>query len=376
MEQTARIVSFPGLGLEFQVNRVAFQIGSMPIYWYGILIALGFILAILYVLKRSKDFGVDSDRMLDVIMGGAIGGIIGARLYFVAFKWEDYSKNLALIFDTRSGGMAIYGGVIFGFLAGYLMCKWRKVKFLPGADLVANAFLLGQGIGRWGNFINIEAFGSNTSLPWGMSSPVIVDYLSAHEAELEAIGMNIDPNMPVHPTFLYESIWCLLGFVLIGLYAKHRRFDGELILFYAVWYGSERMVVEGLRTDSLLIPGTTVRVSQILATLLVVAAAAIWITIRMKMKKANDPDYLRLYVTTEEAAQIAAGTFYDTKAKTETTTETTAENVTEDGTENIEDTTITEAADDEPETETEAEQVSEETQDNNKIETEQNEGEK
>lgn len=372
MEQTARIVSFPGLGLEFQVNRVAFQIGSMPIYWYGILIALGFILAILYVLKRAKGFGVDSDRMLDVIMGGAIGGIIGARLYFVAFKWEDYSKNLALIFDTRSGGMAIYGGVIFGFLAGYLMCKWRKVKFLPGADLVANAFLLGQGIGRWGNFINIEAFGSNTSLPWGMSSPVIVDYLSAHEAELEAIGMNIDPNMPVHPTFLYESLWCLLGFVLIGLYAKHRRFDGELILFYAVWYGSERMVVEGLRTDSLLIPGTTVRVSQILATLLVVAAAAIWITIRMKIKKANDPDYLRLYVTTDEAAQIAAGTFYENKPKTESAPEITTENVADDVTEN--EASINEAAD--TESETEAEQPSEETQDNNKIETEQNEGEK
>lgn len=335
MDSVIKTVSFPGLGLEFQINRIAFSIGNMAIYWYGILIAFSFILAILYALKRAKDFGVDPDRILDVIMGGAVGGIIGARLYYVAFKWEYYSQNLNMIFNTRSGGMAIYGGVIFGFLAGYLMCRWRKVKFLPAADIAANAFLLGQAIGRWGNFVNIEAFGSNTSLPWGMSSPGITEYLSQHEAELEAIGMNIDPNMPVHPTFLYESLWCIIGFALIALYAKHRKFDGELVLFYAVWYGSERMFVEGLRTDSLLIPGTSIRVSQILAALIVLIAAVVWIVLRNKIKKANDPNYLPLFVTTPEAAQIAAGTYYNKKSETSETTSDLVDNFEESEQENL-----------------------------------------
>lgn len=186
MEQT---VAFPGLGLEFNINRVAFQIGNIPVYWYGILIALGFILAIIYVNKRAKEFGIDPDRMLDVIMGGAVGGIVGARAYYVLLKWDYYGQNLDQIFNTRSGGMAIYGGIIGGLLIGLLMCKIRKVRFVPAVDLAAGGFFIGQAIGRWGNFVNIEAFGGNTSLPWGMSSSVITSYLTEHEAELEALGM-------------------------------------------------------------------------------------------------------------------------------------------------------------------------------------------
>ena len=250
MEQTLTIVSFPGLGLEFDVNRVAFEIGSIPVYWYGILIALGFMLAILYTSKRAKQFGVDADRMLDVIMGGAIGGIIGARAYFVLLRWDYYGQNLDQIINTRSGGMAIYGGIIGGLLVGLLMCKIRKVKALPMVDLAAGGFLIGQAVGRWGNFVNIEAFGGNTSLPWGMASETITSYLTQHEEELEALGMNIDPNMPVHPTFLYESIWCLLGFLFIAWYTKRRKFDGELILIYMMWYGAGRAVIEGLPDDS------------------------------------------------------------------------------------------------------------------------------
>lgn len=317
MEQAARIVSFPGMGLKFDVNRVAFQVGSLPIYWYGIIIAVGFILAILYATKRSKEFGVDPDRLIDVILGGAVGGIIGARLYYVAFKWDYYGQNLDQIFNTRSGGMAIYGGIIGALLFGFLMCRLRKVRFLPTVDLASSGFLIGQAVGRWGNFVNIEAFGSNTSLPWGMSAQPITDYLTQHEAELEALGMNIDPNMPVHPTFLYESLWCLLGFALIALYTKRRRFDGEVTLFYLAWYGAGRVVIEGLRTDSLIIPGTSLRASQILAGVLVVAAAAAWILIRTRIKQSGDPEYLRLFATTEEARQIAEGTFYQKKPKEE-----------------------------------------------------------
>lgn len=311
MEQTANTVSFPGLGLDFEVNRVAFSIGDLPVYWYGILIALGFILAILYVSRRAREFGVDADRMLDVILGGAIGGIVGARAYYVILQWDYYGQNLSQIFNTRSGGMAIYGGLIGGVLIGLLMCKIRRVKFMPALDLVVGGFLIGQGIGRWGNFVNIEAFGANTSLPWGMSSSVITDYLTQHEAELEAIGMDIDPNMPVHPTFLYESLWCLLGFAFIAWYTRRRKFDGELTLLYMMWYGAGRAVIEGLRTDSLMIPGTSLRASQVLAAAMVVVAAIIWIVKTSKVKKAGGR---QLFVDSEQGQLIARGEFYKKKA--------------------------------------------------------------
>ena len=311
MEQTANTVSFPGLGLDFEVNRVAFSIGDLPVYWYGILIALGFILAILYVNRRAKEFGVDADRMLDVILGGAIGGIVGARAYYVILQWDYYGQNLSQIFNTRSGGMAIYGGLIGGVLIGLLMCKIRRVKFMPALDLVVGGFLIGQGIGRWGNFVNIEAFGANTSLPWGMSSSVITDYLTQHEAELEAIGMDIDPNMPVHPTFLYESLWCLLGFAFIAWYTRRRKFDGELTLLYMMWYGAGRAVIEGLRTDSLMIPGTSLRASQVLAAAMAVVAAIIWIVKTSKVKKAGGR---QLFVDSEQGQLIARGEFYKKKA--------------------------------------------------------------
>lgn len=306
-------VSFPGMGLEFEVNRVAFHLGSLPVYWYGILIALGFVLAIMYVNRRAKEFGVDADRMLDVILGGAIGGIVGARTYYVLLQWDYYGQNLDQIFNTRSGGMAIYGGLIGGVLIGLLMCKIRKVKMLPALDVVSGGFLIGQCIGRWGNFVNVEAFGGNTSLPWGMASPNITAYLSAHEAELEAIGMNIDPNMPVHPTFLYESLWCLLGFAFLAWYTRRRKFDGEMILLYAIWYGAGRAVIEGLRTDSLMIPNTSLRASQVLAIVLVGVAIVIWSLQTSKVKKEGK----HLFVDSEEGQRIVRGEFHSAKDKQE-----------------------------------------------------------
>ena len=330
MEQTANTVSFPGLGLDFEVNRVAFSIGDLPVYWYGILIALGFILAILYVSRRAREFGVDADRMLDVILGGAIGGIVGARAYYVILQWDYYGQNLSQIFNTRSGGMAIYGGLIGGVLIGLLMCKIRRVKFMPALDLVVGGFLIGQGIGRWGNFVNIEAFGANTSLPWGMSSSVITDYLTQHEAELEAIGMAIDPNMPVHPTFLYESLWCLLGFAFIAWYTRRRKFDGELTLLYMMWYGAGRAVIEGLRTDSLMIPGTSLRASQVLAAAMAVVAAIIWIVKTSKVKKAGGR---QLFVDSEQGQLIARGEFYKKKADAGQTEEPAAASAAADAAE-------------------------------------------
>ncbi len=297
-------VSFPGLGLEFTVNRVAFSIGPLTITWYGLLIAAGILLAMCFAFYQCKKFGIIADKLMDAALGGVVGGIIGARLYYVAFRWEDYRDNLANIFKTWEGGMAIYGGLIGGLLVGLLVAKLRHIRLLPAMDVTVMGFLIGQSVGRWGNFVNIEAFGGNTDLPWGMTSPVITSYLREHLSDLTALGMNIDPTAPVHPTFLYESIWCALGFLLLFLYSKHRRFDGEIFLLYSAWYGLGRFFIEGLRTDSLLIG--QIRVSQLLAWLLALAAAITWIVVTVRVRGAHDPEYLKLYAQTDAFAKEVA----------------------------------------------------------------------
>ncbi|MCI9455467.1 MAG: prolipoprotein diacylglyceryl transferase [Oscillospiraceae bacterium] len=305
-------LSFPGLGWEFHLSRAAFTIpigeNGITVYWYGILIALAFLSAVFYAFRRCATFGINADRAIDVVLVSAIGGILGARIYYVLFTWDYYKDNLGEIFKIWHGGIAIYGGVIGALLVGALMCKIRKVRFLPMADMAVGGILLGQAIGRWGNFVNIEAFGSNTTLPWGMTSPSIVSYLSGMKEELSKIGVEIDPSMPVHPTFFYESLWCLIGFGLAAYFAGRRRFDGELLLFYAAWYGTGRAVIEGLRTDSLMLG--TIRVSQLLAILCVIASALIWIAVRSKIKSSNDPEYLKVFAKTGEAAAVVSGEYY------------------------------------------------------------------
>lgn len=291
------LLKFPGLGLELNIDRVAFSFGPFTVYWYGILIVTGLGLALMYANKRAKEFGINKDKLLDIVLYGTIGSIIGARAYFVAFSWDLYKDNLASIFKIWEGGIAIYGAIIGALIVGLFVAKKKKVKCLPLTDLVFTCFLLGQGIGRWGNFFNIEAFGSNTTLPWGMTSDSIVGYLTRHQAELAEIGVTVDPMMPVHPTFFYESIWCLIGFVILAYYTKRRKFDGEMTLMYAMWYGAERFVVEGLRTDSLM--WGKVRVSQALALVTVIVALAIFIYMRLKIQKAEDKTVFTPYGHTE-----------------------------------------------------------------------------
>lgn len=274
-------VSFPGLGLEMDINRVAFTVFGIPIYWYGVCIALGLLLGMLYAFRYAKSYGIDADRMVDVIFVSTIAAIIGGRAYYVATAPFEYTSFFEMI-DIRLGGIAIYGGVIAAFLVGALMCRLRKVPILPMFDLAAQGFLIGQCIGRWGNFFNQEAFGGNTTLPWGMISENTQQYLQAVQQTLAAQGMTVDPSMPVHPTFLYESIWCGLGFLLLWRYSKHRRFHGEITLLYVMWYGFERFFVEGLRTDSLMVGN--VRISQAVAALSVITALVLWIVLRRKYR--------------------------------------------------------------------------------------------
>ena len=274
-------VSFPGLGLEFTVNRVAFTLFGMPIYWYGVLIALGLTLGLVYAFAHARSYGIDSDRMVDVIMVATVFAIIGGRAFYVATAPFEY-QSFAQMLDIRQGGVAIYGAVIGAFIAGYFMCKWRKVNVLPMFDLAAVGFLIGQCVGRWGNFVNQEAFGTNTAMPWGMLSEGTTAYLAGMQSTLAAQGIVVDPALPVHPTFLYESLWCGLGFLLLWAYQRHRKFHGEIVLLYVIWYGVERFFVEGLRTDSLMVG--SFRISQVLAAASVLVAGALWMVLRRKYK--------------------------------------------------------------------------------------------
>ena len=279
------LVQFPGLGLSFQLNRVAFTIGGVSIYWYGVCIAVGLCLALVFAFRHSLEFGVDPDSMVDVILIGVVLGIISARAYYVAMAPFQYNSIWEMI-AIRDGGLAIYGGIIGGFLFGGLACKRRGVPVLPMFDLTAMGFLIGQGCGRWGNFFNQEAFGCNTTLPWGMYSEATRAYLMGSTVTVPN-GVVIDPNLPVHPTFLYESIWCFVGFFLLFRYIKKRKFNGDITLRYLVWYGAGRFWIEGLRTDSLmLVPSIGLRASQLVAGIAVVAgiAAEVYFTRKCKGK--------------------------------------------------------------------------------------------
>ena len=274
-------VSFPGLGIELTIDRVAFTVFGIPIYWYGVLIALGLLLGMVYAFRKAKSYGIDADRMVDVLFVATIAAIVGGRAYYVATAPFEYSSVWEML-DIRLGGVAIYGAVIAAFAVGALMCKVRKVPVLPMCDLAAQGFLIGQCIGRWGNFVNQEAFGTNTTLPWGMISENTRSYLASVQATLAAQGVTVDPSMPVHPTFLYESLWCGLGFLLLWRYSRHRRFHGEILLLYIMWYGFERFFVEGIRTDSLMVGDF--RISQVLAAVSVLAALALWLFLRKKYR--------------------------------------------------------------------------------------------
>lgn len=316
-------VSFPGLGLEFELNRVAFSIGGFNVYWYGLLIGIGFMLAGTYALLNARKVGVDSDRLIDVVMVGLVCGVIGARLYYVIFDWETFQGDLSKIFDIRQGGLAIYGGILAGMAGGIIMAKIRKVRVRPAMDLAAAGFLIGQGIGRWGNFVNVEAFGSNTNSILGMTGPKVVGYLTQVKNSGAVWAQNIDPHMPVHPTFLYESVWCLTGFLIIALWLMRRRkYDGQVFLFYTAWYGLGRFFIEGLRTDSLM--WGPVRVSQALALVAFVTATALLIWLGQKKKKLGE-DFLPLYINTPEGQAVAAGTFYQKAPAPEIHTEQPAE---------------------------------------------------
>ena len=272
-------ISFPGLGIEeFSVNSVAFEIFGIEIAWYALFITFGMICCITYAVLQSRKIGMTFDDVIDFALFTIPIGVIGARLYYVLSELDQYHSFKEVI-NIREGGLAIYGGIIAGTITVFVVSLVKKINFFAFGDCVAPGVLLAQGIGRWGNFMNGEAFGYETDWFCRMG---LQNFLTGNKL------------MYVHPTFLYESLWNLLGVLLVYLFAKliGKKYDGQLILLTFGWYGLGRMFIEGLRTDSLYIPGTEIRTSQALALLIFVFCLAMLIF--FMIKKPTKPLYVKV----------------------------------------------------------------------------------
>ena len=291
-------ISFPGLGIEpFHIDEVAFTLFGRPVAWYGILITCGMILAVLYALHICKFEGISSDDIIDFAFVVIVCGVLGARLYYVIFKWDSYivtdAQNFLMnIWETLKnvvavweGGLAIYGGIIAGILTALVYARKRKLKFIKLLDILAPCVWIGQVIGRWGNFINMEAYGGETSLPWRMG--LLYSYLDNGVWDVEKY---------VHPTFLYESLWNLTALVLVLIFYKKKKFDGQICSIYFMWYGFGRMLIEGLRTDSLMLGN--LRISQgvgFVSLILGIVLTIVFVKKHQSSKAAEDTDYTPVY---------------------------------------------------------------------------------
>ncbi|MEE0945690.1 MAG: prolipoprotein diacylglyceryl transferase [Acutalibacteraceae bacterium] len=296
-------------GITLTINPVAFTIpigSGWPIYWYGILIGTGCLLALIYGMKYATRFNIDKDRMLDVVLVTIPVAILCARAYYCIFDNVSGTRISSLKeffgFGQAGGfsGLAIYGGVIGAFVCGALMCKLRKIKILDMFDLAALGFLIGQAIGRWGNFTNQEAYGTFTgSAFWGMQS----------DTTIREMGEGL-----VHPCFLYESLWCIIGFVILHIISKKRKFSGQIFLMYGAWYGFGRFFIEGIRTDSLTIG--KIRVSQLVAALAFIACVSLLVYLFSKSKRVYETmPYETLFDEQMKDEQETTEEEYDEKAE-------------------------------------------------------------
>lgn len=297
-------IRFPNLGILLKNIPDGFSIFGFEIKFYGVIIALGFVAAFLVVSREAKRTGQNEETYLDLLLWLVVPTILGARIYYIIFSWDSYfqkgksfGETLFDLIDIRSGGLAIYGGVIAGMLTVYIFAKKRGVKFSLLADTVAMGLLIGQIMGRWGNFFNREAFGAYTDSLFAMAIPT--DYyvgkgtlnglVSSGVITTEmANNLQVYDGMQwitVHPTFLYESVWNLMVLIVIILYRKHKKFDGEIFLLYLWGYGLGRVWIEGLRSDSLMLPFFNMRVSQMLAALCVLVCSVVIVKKRLDSVK-------------------------------------------------------------------------------------------
>ena len=277
-------IAFPHLNIYLNNVPKTFSVFGFEVAYYGLIIGIAVLLGVLLAVHQAKVTGQDPDLYWDFALYAIVFSIIGARVYYVVFSWDNYKDDLLSIFNTRGGGLAIYGAVIGAFLTAFIYCRVKKVSFLRLCDTGVVGLILGQVIGRWGNFMNREAFGEYTDNLFAMRLPIdavrqheITETMWAHVTE----GVNY---IQVHPTFLYESMWNLVLLCLLLLYWKHKKFEGEIAILYFGGYGLGRCMIEGLRTDQLLLPHTNLAVSQILAGILIVFAIVVEVSVRTKKR--------------------------------------------------------------------------------------------
>ena len=272
-------IRFPHLGIEIASLGKGITIGGFTIAFYGMIIAFGMVMGYLMTAFQAKRIGQEPDLYLDLALWDIVFAVIGARIYYVVFSWDYYKDNLSQIFNTRGGGLAIYGGVIAGVITTIIFGKVRKQNFFQLLDTACVGLITGQIIGRWGNFCNREAFGGYTNGLFAMQlkeSDVASSNLT-HAVLKHIVEIDGTRYIQVHPTFLYESLWNVGVLVVLLLFTKHRKYNGQIFLIYLLGYGLGRVWIEGLRTDQLIFFGTGVAVSQVLSGVLVVASAGILI---------------------------------------------------------------------------------------------------
>lgn len=280
-------IAFPNIGISISNLPKGITISGFTIAFYGMIIALGMVLGLLLAMWQAKRTKQDSSIYSDYMLFGVIFSIIGARLYFVIFSLDDYKDNWLQVFNLRNGGLAIYGGIIAAIITAIIFCKKKKYSFFLFADTAMPGLLLGQILGRWGNFFNREAFGEYTDSLFAMQlrvDQVNPSYIT-QEMKNHIISQGEASYIQVHPTFLYESVWNLLVLIAMLLLTKHKKFKGEFFLMYIVFYGIGRAWIEGLRTDQLLFAGTNIAVSQILSIVIAAVGIISWIFIRVKIRK-------------------------------------------------------------------------------------------
>lgn len=320
-------ISFPGLGIEpFHLERVAFSVFGLEVHWYGLIITVGMILSVLYAMHHAKVERVKTDDVVDLALYLIIFGVLGARLYYVIMEFDSYlvtdgtffqnlGKTLYNIIAVWNGGLAIYGGIIAGVITGYAVARIKRIRFPIIADIAGPSVLVGQILGRWGNFVNAEAFGGETALPWRMG---ILKSLDG--------GQTFYSEMYVHPTFLYESLWNLVGLLLITALYKKKKFHGQMFIFYMIWYGFGRMLIEGLRADSLYVGN--MRISQFVGFVSFVLGVVLLIVNLRRVRKndAKDDSYKPVYAAASGKTESPASGEKGEESAVETDSSETEEN--------------------------------------------------
>jgi phosphatidylglycerol:prolipoprotein diacylglycerol transferase len=269
MQEVGYFIEFPKLGIHLKLDPLAFSVGTIRVYWYGIIIALSFLVIIFGVLRNSEKYSIKQDDLIDMMLITTPIGIICARLFYVIVNWKDYSGNPVRIIQIWEGGLAIYGGIIGGIITIYLFCRHRKINTLQLLDHIVVFLVLGQSIGRWGNFVNQELFGPPTTLPWGMTGNIIQRTTSE----------------PVHPLFLYESLWNLAAFFVLLWFRNRKKLNGEVFFLYMIIYGGARLTIDSLRSD-LLVGG--VNINQVIGGIFVFTFIILFVVKRVSIEKIDE----------------------------------------------------------------------------------------